>query len=84
MKCPTCGAWSIVKETKDSPTFGYKRRRECANEHKFTTQEVVIPQEALEQERRDHIKANHERLESVRALRRAYPRRASQNQTPKS
>jgi transcriptional regulator NrdR family protein len=67
MKCPECGAWSIIKETKRSPTFGYKRRRECANEHRFTTQEIVIPQEALNEERRAHGKANYKRLESIRA-----------------
>lgn len=55
MKCPECGAWSLVKETKESPTFGYRRRRECANEHKFTTQEVVVPQEALTEERRKNV-----------------------------
>ena len=54
MNCPQCGAWSIVKETKKSPTFGYKRRRECANEHRFTTQEVVVAQEALYEERQQH------------------------------
>jgi len=37
MNCPKCGAWSIVKYTK-TPV----RRRECANEHRFTTQEICI------------------------------------------
>lgn len=74
MKCPECGAWSIVKETRKSPTFGYKRRRECANEHKFTTQEVVIPDEVLEQERRDHREANYKLLVAVREGRRKNPR----------
>ena len=55
MKCPTCGAWSLVKETRQSPTFGQTRRRECANEHRFTTQEVIIPQEVIDEERRTHI-----------------------------
>ena len=70
MKCPECGAWSIVKETRKSPTFGYKRRRECANEHKFTTQEVVIPDEVLEQERRNHLEANHKQPVALRQGRR--------------
>lgn len=74
MKCPECGAWSIVKETRKSPTFGYKRRRECANEHKFTTQEVVIPDEVLEQERRNHLEANHKQLVALRQSRRKSPR----------
>jgi transcriptional regulator NrdR family protein len=55
MKCPECGAWSLVKETKESPTFGYRRRRECANYHKFTTQEILVPQEAITEERRKNI-----------------------------
>lgn len=70
MKCPVCGAWSSVKETKESPTFGYKRRRECGNEHKFTTQEVVIPDEVLAQERRDHLENNNKYLVAVRSRRR--------------
>ena len=69
MKCPTCGAWSLVKQTKKSPTFGYTRRRECANEHRFTTQEVIVPQEAIDEERRTNIANNLERLESIRASR---------------
>lgn len=36
MKCPTCGAWSTVLETRDT-----RRRRECANKHRFPTVEVV-------------------------------------------
>jgi len=66
MKCPVCGAWSLVKQTKKSPTFGYTRRRECANEHRFTTQEVIIPEEALLEERRTHLENNKQRLESIR------------------
>ena len=69
MKCPTCGAWTLVKQTTTSPTFGYTRRRECANEHRFTTQEVVVPQEAIDEERRNNIANNLERLESIRASR---------------
>lgn len=56
MKCPICSTWSIVKQTKKSPTFGYTRRRECANEHRFTTQEVVIPPEDIKEERQNHCK----------------------------
>ena len=67
MKCPICGAWTLVKQTKKSPTFGYTRRRECANEHRFTTKEVIVPQEAIDEERRTNIANNLERLESLRA-----------------
>lgn len=35
MKCPSCGSWSTVLRTD-----GHRRRRECANHHRFTTQEV--------------------------------------------
>ena len=55
MKCPICNAWSIVKQTKKSPTFGYTRRRECANEHRFTTQEVVVPPEDIKQEQQKRL-----------------------------
>ena len=65
MKCPECGAWSLVKETRQSPTFGQTRRRECANEHRFTTQELVIPQEAIDYERRTHLENIKKRLESI-------------------
>jgi len=78
MKCPACGAWSIIKETRTSPTFGYRRRRECANEHSFTTQELVVAQEAIDAERRAHGEANYKRLESFREGRRQAPRRAAQ------
>jgi transcriptional regulator NrdR family protein len=47
MKCPVCNAWTLVKQTKNSPTFGHVRRRECANEHRFTTREVAIPKRRL-------------------------------------
>ncbi len=55
MKCPECGAWSLIKETKESPTFGYRRRRECANYHKFTTQEIVVPQEVIKAKQRENV-----------------------------
>jgi len=37
MKCPHCGAWSDVKDSRQG-----RRRRECANGHRFTTQEIII------------------------------------------
>lgn len=40
MKCPTCGTWTEVLESRLSPE-GRRRRYECANQHRFTTQEVV-------------------------------------------
>jgi transcriptional regulator NrdR family protein len=77
MKCPICNAWSTVKTTRESPTFGHTRRRECGNEHRFTTKEVFISQEAIDEERRTHIKNMQERLESVRASRRKDSRKAT-------
>jgi transcriptional regulator NrdR family protein len=67
MKCPVCDTWSSVITTRESPTFGHTRRRECANEHRFTTKEVFIPQEEIDEERRNHLKSMREQLESVRA-----------------
>jgi len=46
MNCPECGAWSSVKQT-EMP----RRRRECANGHRFTTQETCIDATLKEQKR---------------------------------
>ena len=42
MKCPTCAAWTTVEQTKNAGGF-VERRRRCANNHTFTTEERVIP-----------------------------------------
>ena len=42
MKCPTCAAWTSVEQTKDLGDF-VERRRRCANNHPFTTEERVTP-----------------------------------------
>jgi len=42
MKCPECGTWTIVKETRVSTGNTRRRRLECANEHRFTTLETII------------------------------------------
>ena len=42
MKCPECGTWTIVKETRISTGNSRRRRLECANEHRFTTLETII------------------------------------------
>lgn len=66
MNCPECGAWSVILETRSSPTR-YRRRRECANEHKFTTEEVVVSQKQIKTERSDRFNAVREkRVESIR------------------
>lgn len=56
MKCPVCGAWSVVKEVRETTTR-YRRRRECANEHKFTTEEIVVPAEKIRSERAQRVVA---------------------------
>lgn len=44
MKCPTCNAWTNVLESR--PLKGsIKRRRECANMHRFTTYETEFNHE---------------------------------------
>jgi transcriptional regulator NrdR family protein len=79
MKCPVCGAWSTVKESRESKQFGFRRRRECANEHKFTTQEVVIPDEVIEEQRRENLAAyNEKRMVAVRSRRRTTAGQAAQ------
>jgi transcriptional regulator NrdR family protein len=55
MKCPNCGAWTTIKESRQSTIFGYTRRRECGNQHRFTTQERVVPEDAIKQYQRLHI-----------------------------
>ena len=40
MKCPRCGAWSNVAETRPAEHQTTRRRRECANGHRFTTVEI--------------------------------------------
>lgn len=42
MKCPECGAWTIVKESRQSTGNTRKRRYECANIHRFSTLETIV------------------------------------------
>jgi len=42
MKCPECGTWTVVKETRADENNSRRRRIECANMHRFTTLETVI------------------------------------------
>lgn len=40
--CPVCGAWTSVKETRTRKTDGVVTRRyECANLHRFSTEERI-------------------------------------------
>jgi transcriptional regulator NrdR family protein len=42
MKCPKCGAWTVVKDSRVDQNNTRRRRIECANMHRFTTLETVI------------------------------------------
>lgn len=42
MKCPECGAWTRVLETRVRPSGETRRRYECANEHRITTSETPV------------------------------------------
>jgi transcriptional regulator NrdR family protein len=42
MKCPVCGVWVSIKETRQQADNTTKRRYECGNQHRFTTQEKII------------------------------------------
>ena len=42
MTCPECNRYTKILETRANPK-GIRRRYECANLHRFTTQEVLTP-----------------------------------------
>ena len=42
MKCPICGVWTTVRLTKQTDEF-VQRSRACGNDHRFTTEERVVP-----------------------------------------
>jgi transcriptional regulator NrdR family protein len=42
MKCPVCGAWTQVKDSRPNDEF-VRRSRVCGNEHRFTTEERAVP-----------------------------------------
>ena len=60
MNCPECGAWTTISETRLT-VMRYRRRRECGNGHKFTTEEVVVSQEQLNSELNGRLKAFREK-----------------------
>ena len=66
MNCPECAAWSVILETRTTPVR-YRRRRECANGHKFTTEETVVPPEKMEEEALVRFKSLRQKhVESIR------------------
>jgi transcriptional regulator NrdR family protein len=42
MHCPVCKAWVQVKETRQREENTTHRRVECANGHRFVTEERVV------------------------------------------
>lgn len=40
MKCPVCGAWTEVLDTREGRNESVRRRRQCGNGHRFVTLEV--------------------------------------------
>lgn len=40
MRCPYCNTWTETKDTRVT-TDGVRRRRQCGNGHRFTTDEVA-------------------------------------------
>jgi len=69
MNCPECGAWSTVIETRSSP-IRYRRRRECGNGHKFTTEETIVSSSQIEEESRARFEGYRKRhVESIRESR---------------
>ena len=52
--CPVCSAWTSVKETRTRKTDGVVTRRyECANLHRFSTEERIRYDERLYQSGKD-------------------------------
>ena len=43
MKCPRCSTWTEVLETRQTLDNTTRRRYQCANEHRFTTIELLKP-----------------------------------------
>ena len=43
MKCPECGTWTEVLDTRMRKDGSRRRRYQCANLHKFWTEERIVP-----------------------------------------
>lgn len=41
MKCPVCGVWTEIKETRKKDDNTKLRRYQCGNEHTFRTVETI-------------------------------------------
>lgn len=49
MKCPICNVWTSVLDTRNKSTVTV-RRRKCANEHIFVTEERAVPPNVKEKD----------------------------------
>lgn len=61
MKCPKCGAFSHVLETRQGVEDTVRRRRECGNGHRFYTAEVQSAAVNVGQRRRAYQAAQRTR-----------------------
>jgi hypothetical protein len=43
MKCPECGTWTEVLESVLRKDGSRRRRYQCANLHRFNTEERIVP-----------------------------------------
>lgn len=50
IKCPICGAWALVTETRTRKTNIVARRYRCKHDHRFTTHEEVVPDDTEQHE----------------------------------
>ena len=48
VSCPTCGTWTRVLQSRTRDDNTVYRRYECANEHRFSTKEVVTDKHTKE------------------------------------
>ena len=49
MKCPECGAWVQIKETRKQEDNTKLRRYECGNLHRFKTVEQIVSKTPIRQ-----------------------------------
>jgi len=52
VKCPLCNAWTELLETRKRASGLTYRRYECANLHRFTTEDGVVMRVHAEKPRR--------------------------------
>ena len=65
MRCPDCEKWTSVLETRTSAPLTVRRRYECANGHRFTTHETVVPTKKKPRTFRTRVKVAFNPLETT-------------------